>query len=224
MVLVSSRSVRSRAISGMFDDKVYAMDFFKLSKINRPSSTPLTMDAKLSFMRIMFAASWATSPNSPKFLKMHSFFIAVVTNVQRTLTYSVYVTYQKRCVIELVYSGAFSTFFSILLSYPVHKICLMSSVTLWGFEPGLFLFEAFWRIIKVHSSIRVILSIKVLKVFARINWSILNKQIASPSAAPMLCEGPILSSNFKSYLECFTFTILSHKIKPWYCQALAPNP
>ena len=39
---------------------------------------------------------------------------------------------------------------------------------------------------KVHSSIRVILSIKVLKVFARINWSILNKQIASPSAAPML--------------------------------------
>lgn len=43
-------------ISGMFDVNVYAMDFFKLSKIKRPSSTPVTMEAKLSSNKIMSAA------------------------------------------------------------------------------------------------------------------------------------------------------------------------
>lgn len=43
-------------ISGMFDVSVYAIDFFKLSKIKRPSSTPVTIDAKLSSNKIMSAA------------------------------------------------------------------------------------------------------------------------------------------------------------------------
>jgi len=37
------------------------MDFFRLSKISRPSSTPVTMDAKLSSKRIMSAACLETS-------------------------------------------------------------------------------------------------------------------------------------------------------------------
>jgi len=37
------------------------MDFFKLSKMSRPSSTPVTMDAKLSSKRIMSAACLETS-------------------------------------------------------------------------------------------------------------------------------------------------------------------
>lgn len=47
---------RKGEISGMFDVRVYAMDFFRLSKIKRPSSTPVTMEAKLSSSRIMSAA------------------------------------------------------------------------------------------------------------------------------------------------------------------------
>jgi hypothetical protein len=43
-------------ISGMLDVSVYAIDFFKLSKIKRPSSTPVTIDAKLSSSKIMSAA------------------------------------------------------------------------------------------------------------------------------------------------------------------------
>lgn len=43
-------------ISGIFDVSVYAIDFFKLSKIKRPSSTPVTIDAKLSSNKIMSAA------------------------------------------------------------------------------------------------------------------------------------------------------------------------
>lgn len=48
-------------ISGIFDVRVYAIDFFKLSKINRPSSTPVTIDAKLSSSKIMSAACFDTS-------------------------------------------------------------------------------------------------------------------------------------------------------------------
>lgn len=47
---------RKGEISGMLEVRVYAMDFFKLSKIKRPSSTPVTIDAKLSSSRIMSAA------------------------------------------------------------------------------------------------------------------------------------------------------------------------
>jgi len=35
-------------ISGIFDERVYAIDFFKLSKISLPSSTPFTIELKLS--------------------------------------------------------------------------------------------------------------------------------------------------------------------------------
>ena len=52
---------RKGEISGMLEVRVYAMDFFKLSKIRRPSSTPVTMEAKLSSNKIMSAASLETS-------------------------------------------------------------------------------------------------------------------------------------------------------------------
>ena len=54
-------NMRKGEISGMLDVSVYAMDFFKLSKMRRPSSTPVTMDAKLSSRRIMSAACFDTS-------------------------------------------------------------------------------------------------------------------------------------------------------------------
>lgn len=49
-------NAKNGEISGMFDVNVYAIDFFKLSKIKRPSSTPVTIDAKLSSSKIMSAA------------------------------------------------------------------------------------------------------------------------------------------------------------------------
>lgn len=49
-------NAKNGEISGMFDVNVYAMDFFKLSKIKRPSSTPVTIEAKLSSSKIMSAA------------------------------------------------------------------------------------------------------------------------------------------------------------------------
>lgn len=47
---------RKGEISGMLEVRVYAIDFFKLSKIRRPSSTPVTIEAKLSSSKIMSAA------------------------------------------------------------------------------------------------------------------------------------------------------------------------
>jgi len=41
------------------------MDFFRLSKIRRPSSTPLTIEEKLSSRRSISAAFWATSEPEP---------------------------------------------------------------------------------------------------------------------------------------------------------------
>mmetsp|Transcript_17079 Transcript_17079/g.20563 ORF Transcript_17079/g.20563 Transcript_17079/m.20563 type:complete len:247 (-) Transcript_17079:1785-2525(-) len=53
------------------------MDFFKLSKIRRPSSTPFTMEAKLSSIRIISAASLETSfPAIPMAIPMLPFFSA----------------------------------------------------------------------------------------------------------------------------------------------------
>lgn len=43
-------------ISGMFEVSVYAIDFFKLSKISLPSSTPFTIELKLSSKSNMSAA------------------------------------------------------------------------------------------------------------------------------------------------------------------------
>lgn len=60
--------------SGMFEANVYANDFFKLSKIFRPSSMPTTIEAKLSSNRIMSAASWDTSvPAMPMAMPMLAF-------------------------------------------------------------------------------------------------------------------------------------------------------
>ncbi|KAK2186780.1 hypothetical protein NP493_189g03019 [Ridgeia piscesae] len=52
---------RKGLISGMLLVSVYAIDFFKLSKMRRPSSTPVTIEAKLSSSRIMSAACLLTS-------------------------------------------------------------------------------------------------------------------------------------------------------------------
>ncbi|CAG5106645.1 Protein of unknown function [Cotesia congregata] len=53
------------------------MDFFKLSKIRRPSSTPVTIEAKLSSSRIMSAACFDTSePEIPIATPMSAFFKA----------------------------------------------------------------------------------------------------------------------------------------------------
>lgn len=53
------------------------MDFFKLSKINRPSSTPVTIEAKLSSNKIMSAACLDTSePAIPIATPISAFFKA----------------------------------------------------------------------------------------------------------------------------------------------------
>mmetsp|Transcript_33773 Transcript_33773/g.77913 ORF Transcript_33773/g.77913 Transcript_33773/m.77913 type:complete len:286 (-) Transcript_33773:366-1223(-) len=65
---------RKGAISGMLDERVYAMDFLRLSKMRRPSSTPRTMEAKLSSRRIMSAAVLDTSvPAIPMATPMSAF-------------------------------------------------------------------------------------------------------------------------------------------------------
>lgn len=70
-------NARKGEISGMFEVRVYAMDFFRLSKINRPSSTPVTIEAKLSSRRIMSAACLDTSePAIPIATPMSAFFNA----------------------------------------------------------------------------------------------------------------------------------------------------
>lgn len=70
-------NARKGEISGMFEVRVYAMDFFRLSKINRPSSTPVTIEAKLSSRRIMSAACFDTSePAIPIATPMSAFFNA----------------------------------------------------------------------------------------------------------------------------------------------------
>lgn len=63
-------------ISGTFDCKVYAIDFFKLSKISLPSSIPLTIELKLSSSRSMSAAFFATSEPEPIAIPMSAFLIA----------------------------------------------------------------------------------------------------------------------------------------------------
>ena len=64
-------------ISGMLEVRVYAIDFFKLSNMMRPSSTPVTMDAKLSSRSTMSAASLLTSlPAMPIATPMSAFFSA----------------------------------------------------------------------------------------------------------------------------------------------------
>mmetsp|Transcript_10974 Transcript_10974/g.26519 ORF Transcript_10974/g.26519 Transcript_10974/m.26519 type:complete len:210 (-) Transcript_10974:1274-1903(-) len=82
-IVVSGRGIdkmikiRNGVISGMFEDKVYAIDFFRLSKISRPSSTPLTIELKLSSRRIMSAASLETSePAIPMATPILAFFKA----------------------------------------------------------------------------------------------------------------------------------------------------
>lgn len=60
----------------MFDYKVYAIDFFKLSKIILPCSTPFTIEQKLSSSKIISAAFLATSDPEPIATPISAFLIA----------------------------------------------------------------------------------------------------------------------------------------------------
>jgi hypothetical protein len=55
---------------------VYIIDFFKLSKINLPSSTPFTIELKLSSSKSISAAFLATSDPDPIAIPMSAFLIA----------------------------------------------------------------------------------------------------------------------------------------------------
>ena len=63
-------------ISGIFDERVYAIDFFKLSKISLPSSTPFTIELKLSSSKSISAAFFATSDPDPIAIPISAFLIA----------------------------------------------------------------------------------------------------------------------------------------------------
>lgn len=63
-------------ISGMLDYRVYAIDFFKLSKISLPSSIPLTIELKLSSSNSISAAFLATSEPEPIAIPISAFLIA----------------------------------------------------------------------------------------------------------------------------------------------------
>jgi len=52
------------------------MDFFKLSKMSLPSSTPLTMELKLSSSKSISAAFLATSEPEPIAIPISAFLIA----------------------------------------------------------------------------------------------------------------------------------------------------
>lgn len=61
----------------MFEESVYAKDFFKLSKILRPSSMPVMIDAKLSSRSIISADCLETSvPDIPIAMPMSALFKA----------------------------------------------------------------------------------------------------------------------------------------------------
>lgn len=62
--------------SGMFAWRVYAIDFFKLSKIILPRSTPPTIEQKLSSSKIISAAFLATSDPEPIATPISAFLIA----------------------------------------------------------------------------------------------------------------------------------------------------
>jgi len=64
------------AISGMLEESVYAIDFLRLSKISLPSSTPFTMEEKLSSSKSISAAFLATSEPLPMAIPISAFFIA----------------------------------------------------------------------------------------------------------------------------------------------------
>jgi len=67
---------RNGVISGIFEESVYAMDFFKLSKISLPSSTPFTIELKLSSNKSISAAFLATSDPDPIAIPISAFLIA----------------------------------------------------------------------------------------------------------------------------------------------------
>lgn len=75
--MLRSTNAKNGNISGTFDARVYAIDFFKLSKILRPSSTPVIIEAKLSSRRIISADCCDTSePDIPIAIPMSAFFSA----------------------------------------------------------------------------------------------------------------------------------------------------
>lgn len=70
-------SIINGIISGTFEVNAYAMHFFKLSNMSRPSSIAVMMDAKLSSNNIISAASFETlDPVIPIAIPMSAFFSA----------------------------------------------------------------------------------------------------------------------------------------------------
>lgn len=67
-------NAKNGRISGTLEANVYAIDFFKLSNILRPSSTPVIMEAKLSSNRIISADCCDTSePDMPMAIPISAF-------------------------------------------------------------------------------------------------------------------------------------------------------
>jgi hypothetical protein len=69
-------NVRKGVSSGMFEVRVYVIDFFKLSKTTLPYSTPLTIEQKLSSSKSMSAAFLATSLPLPIAMPISAYLIA----------------------------------------------------------------------------------------------------------------------------------------------------
>jgi hypothetical protein len=68
--------LRNGISSGMFEHSVYMMDFLRLSKMILPSSTPFTIELKLSSNRSISAAFFATSEPLPIATPMLAFLMA----------------------------------------------------------------------------------------------------------------------------------------------------
>ena len=68
--------VRNGMSSGIFEQRVYMIDFLRLSKMILPSSIPLTIELKLSSRMIMSAAFFATSEPLPIATPMFAFLMA----------------------------------------------------------------------------------------------------------------------------------------------------
>ncbi len=67
---------RNEKISGILDYTINAIVFFKLSKISLPSSTPLTIEQKLSSRSKISAAFFATSDPDPIAIPISALFMA----------------------------------------------------------------------------------------------------------------------------------------------------
>jgi hypothetical protein len=83
-------NVRKGVNSGIFEVKVYVIDFFKLSKTTLPCSTPLTIEQKSSSRRSISAAFFATSLPLPIAIPISAYFIAGESLTPSPVTATIY--------------------------------------------------------------------------------------------------------------------------------------